>query len=132
MNTFEKLISSVSGVLGILALILPSLTLMQKIIALITIAFLCILSLYIKLIIVNKKLASDLKERTAKHAALAQQFDKKLETNRRYRTGFEQIGNLLNMSILSTDGEKLDKLYSAFLIIQDNTYNGGEQNAKDL
>lgn len=132
MDTGEKLIGLIFGTCSFVASILPGLSLRQRLVSYLVIAFLCLLAYYIKLLCKYKKLKNSFSDKSQKHNALAKQFIEKGIIIERYRLAFENLAMLFSVATQSNVKDKVKNLYDAFLQIQNHVEDRSDNDARDL
>ena len=125
MNSVDKWQSIVTFALGFLPWLFPDLAMKQKIICLCIVIAISALVYFLR---IKARLTLALKkerELSNRHAALAEQFDRKRELENRYRKAFNEIGILLKIAILDSEKAKIDDIYRMYIHAQLEIDDGG-------
>lgn len=128
MDTFSFILSIASLALTVLIWFLPNCAWYWKVI--ITLCIL-LLSLSVYCFRITKRLESSDREKRdieARHQALAHQFDQKGETIKQYRKVFGDLSLFLHLALQNTKQAKLEDIYRAFIIAQQEINDGGDNN----
>lgn len=128
MDTFGVIQSISSLALAVLTWFLPNCVWYWKVIII-----LCILLLssavycfrLIKRLEFSEQQKKDVEER---HQALARQFDQKVDELKQYRKVFGNLNLMLHIALQNTKQAKLEDIYRAFIIDQQELNDGGGNN----
>lgn len=128
MDTFSVIQSIASLALAVFPWFLPNCAWYWKVIIMLCIL---LLSLSVYCFRITKRLESSDKEKgdiEVRHQALARQFDQKVEDVKQYRKVFGDLSLMLHLALQNTKQAKLEDIYRAFIIAQQELNDGGDNN----
>lgn len=117
----------ISFALGIIPWFFPNLTWYWKVIITLGIA---LLSLFISWIRLNQNYRESQRAKQdieSRHRALAEQFDEKNFSLKKYRRALNELDLFLHLALQNTKEAKLEDIYRAYLIVLEELTDGGNR-----
>lgn len=129
MNTSNDIQYAASFVLAVLPWLFPGCAWYWKVIITLCILLLTLSIYCLRLMKKLKYSENEKKDIQDRHQALALQFDQKVEDIKQYRKVFSDLRLLLHLALQNTKQAKLEDIYRAFIIAQQELNDGGNNDA---
>lgn len=131
MGSFEVIQSILSILIGIFPWFFPSCPWYWKVIITLCVILISFLIYCFRLSSRIKTLDAQKADLSTRHTALSLRFDEKLKLEKRYEQAFSRLNIMLMIALQSSEEERLQHIYKAF-IIEQNTLNEGGTHDESL